>query len=137
MDEVETNPLYISFAQFSVVFFVVVFICLLLICLLLNRYNVVVVNGNDDMEMWTTSSTTRGTRPSDYNTGKSHVLFPARVGDSVAGLQIPSMTYSPSSTVSHFDQIYCVSNLSDWLIADRVFFAIRCITSLSNKIVTT
>ena len=51
----------------------------------------------------------------------------------MAGLQIPSMTYPPSSTVSHFNQIYCVSTLSDWLIPDGVFFVIRRITSLNKK----
>ena len=31
------------------------------------RFNVVVVIGHDDIEMWTKSSTTRATRPSDWN----------------------------------------------------------------------
>ena len=67
-----------------------------------------------------------------WSAGKSHVLLPARVGGSVAGLQIPSMTYPPSSTVRHFNQIL-ISNLNAWLIADGALFVIRCIISLSNK----
>jgi hypothetical protein len=48
-------------------------------------------------------------------------------------LQIPSMAYPPSSTVSHFKMIFSMSNLNDWLIADGVFFVIRCIIFISNK----
>ena len=48
-------------------------------------------------------------------------------------MQIPSMAYPPSSTVSYFNQIYFISNLNDWLIVDGVFFVIRCIILLSNK----
>ena len=58
---------------------------------------------------------------------------PPGVGGSVAGLQIPSMTYPPSSTISHFNQMYFISNLNAWLFADGAFFVIRCIISLSNK----
>ena len=43
------------------------------------------------------------------------------------------MAYPPSSTVSYFNQVRFVSNLNDWLIADGVFFVIRCIILLSNK----
>ena len=50
-----------------------------------------------------------------------------------AGLQIPSMAYPPSSTVSYFNQICFISNLNDWLIVDGVFYVIRCIILLSNK----
>ena len=53
-----------------------------------------------------------------------------------AGLQIPSMAYPPSSTVSYFNQICFISNLNDWLIVDGVFYTkivIRCIILLSNK----
>ena len=60
-----TNPLQVSFVQFSIVFFVVVVICSLLLRLLLNCIDVVVVNGHDDSS--TTNSTTHATRPSDYN----------------------------------------------------------------------
>ena len=42
----------VSFVNVFVVFFLVAFICELLIPLLLNRFNVVVVNGRDDIEMW-------------------------------------------------------------------------------------
>jgi hypothetical protein len=48
-------------------------------------------------------------------------------------LQIPSMAYPPSSTVSHFNQICFISNLNDWLIVDGAFFVIRCTILLSNK----
>ena len=48
-------------------------------------------------------------------------------------MQIPSMAYPPSSTVSYFNQICFISNLNDWLIVDGVFFVIRCIILLSNK----
>ena len=43
------------------------------------------------------------------------------------------MAYPPSSTVSHFKVIFSISNVNDWLIADGVFFVIRCIILLSNK----
>ena len=43
------------------------------------------------------------------------------------------MTYPPSSTVSYFNQICFISNLTDWLIVDGVFFVIRCIILLSEK----
>ena len=52
-------------------------------------------------------------------------------------MQIPSMAYPPSSTVSHFKKIFSMSNLNDWLIADGVFFVIRCIILLSNKTANT
>ena len=48
-------------------------------------------------------------------------------------MQIPSMAYPPSSTISYFNQICFISNLNDWLIVDGVFFVIRCIILLSNK----
>ena len=48
-------------------------------------------------------------------------------------MQIPSMAYPPSSTVSYFNQICLISNLNDWLFVDGVFFVIRCIILLSNK----
>ena len=60
------------------------------------------------------------------------MLLPEK-GWRFAGLQIPSMAYPPSSTVSYFNQVCFISNLNDWLIADGVFFAIRCIILLSNK----
>ena len=64
--------------------------------------------------------------------GKSDFLLPER-GWRFAGLQIPSMAYPPSSTVSYFNQICFISNLNDWLIVDGVFYVIRCIILLSNK----
>ena len=67
-----------------------------------------------------------------WSTGKSDFLLPER-GWRFAGLQIPSMAYPPSSTVSYFNQICFISNLNDWLIVDGVFFVIRCITLLRNK----
>jgi hypothetical protein len=48
-------------------------------------------------------------------------------------LQIPSMAYPPSSTVSYFNQICFISNLNDWWSVDGVFYVIRCIILLSNK----
>ena len=57
-----------QFFNAFVVFFLAVYSCSLLIPLLLNRFNVVVVNGHDDIEMWTIGSanfTTRTIRPSD------------------------------------------------------------------------
>ena len=68
-----------------------------------------------------------------WSTGKSNVLPPPGVGGSVAGLQIPSMTYPPSSTISHFNKVCFISNLNAWLFADGAFFVIRCTISLSNK----
>ena len=47
---------------------------------------------------------------------------PTGVGGSVAGLQIPSMVYPPSSTISHFKLNMILSNISNWLIADSAFF---------------
>ena len=44
------------------------------------------------------------------------------------------MAYPPSSTISHFKKTFSLSNLNDWYIADGVFFVIRCIILLSNKI---
>ena len=67
-----------------------------------------------------------------WSTGKSDFLLPER-GWRFAGLQIPSMAYPPSSTVSYFNQICFISNLNDWLIVDGVFFVIRCIILLRNK----
>ena len=55
-----------------------------------------------------------------WSIGKSDFLLPER-GWRFAGLQIPSMAYPPSSTVSHFKKIFSMSNLNDWLIADGVF----------------
>ena len=46
------DPRQVSFLNSVVVFFLVVYSCSLLIPLLLNRFNVVVVNGHDDIEMW-------------------------------------------------------------------------------------
>ena len=54
-----------SFVQCLVVFSIVVFICSLFIPLLFTRFNVVVVNSHNDIDIWTISSTTRATRPSD------------------------------------------------------------------------
>ena len=48
-------------------------------------------------------------------------------------MQIPSMAYPPSSTVSYFNQICFISNLNDWWSVDGVFYVIRCIILLSNK----
>ena len=45
--------LQISFLNSIVVFLLAVYSCSLLIPLLLNRFNIVVVNGHDDIEMWT------------------------------------------------------------------------------------
>ena len=67
-----------------------------------------------------------------WSIGKSDFLLSER-GWRFAGLQIPSMAYPPSSTVSYFKQICFLSNLNDWLIVDGVFFVIRCIILLSNK----
>ena len=55
-----------------VVFFFVVFtfvVCIgsFLIQLSFIHFNVVVVIGHDDIEMWTKSSSMRATRPSDWN----------------------------------------------------------------------
>ena len=47
------DPLQVSFLTSFVVFFLAVYRCSLLIPLLLNRFNVVVVNGHDDIDMWT------------------------------------------------------------------------------------
>ena len=58
---------------------------------------------------------------------------PIGAGGSVAGLQIPSMAYPPSSPVSHFKRIMFLFNLNDWLIGDGAFFIIRRTISLSNK----
>ena len=51
------DPLQVSFLNSFVVFFLAVYSCSLLIPLLLNRFNVVVVNGHDDIEMWTIGPT--------------------------------------------------------------------------------
>ena len=67
-----------------------------------------------------------------WSIGKSDFFLSERVWR-FAGLQIPSMAYPPSSTVSYFNQIYFISNLNDWLIVDGVFFVILCIILLSNK----
>ena len=48
----EMDPRQVSFGNVFVVFFLVAFICYLLIPLLLNCFNVVAVNGRDDIEMW-------------------------------------------------------------------------------------
>ena len=50
--EGEMDPRQVSFVNVIVVFFLVAFICYLSIPLLLNRFNVVAVNGRDDVEMW-------------------------------------------------------------------------------------
>ena len=47
------DPLHVSFLNSCVVFLLAVYSCSLLIPLLINRFNVVVVNGHDDIEMWT------------------------------------------------------------------------------------
>ena len=99
------DPLQVSFLISFVVFLLAVYSCSLSIHLLLNRFNVVVANGHGDIEM----------------------------GWRFAGLQIPSMAYPPSSTVSYFNQICIISNPNDWLIVDGVFFVIRCIILLGNK----
>ena len=67
-----------------------------------------------------------------WSTGKSDFLLPES-GWRFAGLQIPSMAYPPSSTVSYFNQVCFISNLNDWLIVDGVFYVIRCIILLSNN----
>ena len=36
-------------------------------------------------------------------------------------MQIPSMVYPPSSTVSRITRITLLSNLNDWLITDDIF----------------
>ena len=62
------DPLQVSFLNVFVVFLLAVYSCSLLIPLLLNRFNVVVVNGHDDVDMWTVGPanyTTRAIRPSD------------------------------------------------------------------------
>ena len=56
-----------QFCKFFVLFFFVVSICSFLISLLFIRFNVVVVNGHDDIDSSTTSYTTRVTRSSDCN----------------------------------------------------------------------
>ena len=66
--EGEMDRLQVSFGNDFVVFFLVAFICYLLIPLLLNRFNVVAVNGRDEIEMWCRASfSTRATQPSDWN----------------------------------------------------------------------
>ena len=52
---------------FFVVFSFVVCVGSFLIKLLFIRFNVVVVIGHDDIEMWTKSYTMRATLPSDWN----------------------------------------------------------------------
>ena len=47
------DPLQVSFLTSFVVFLLTVYSCSLSIHLLLNRFNVVVANGHDDIEMWT------------------------------------------------------------------------------------
>ena len=59
---------------------------------------------------------------------------PTGVGGWVAGKQIPSMACPPSSTVSHFNQIFFIFNLNDWLIVDGAFYLNRCTLSLSIKL---
>ena len=59
-----------QFLNSVVVFFLAVCSCSLLIPLVLNRFNVVVVNGSDNIEMWTigpANYTKRAIRPSDWN----------------------------------------------------------------------
>ncbi len=59
----------VSFLDSFVVFIFAVYRCSLLI-LVLNRFNVVVVNGHDAIDMWTirpANYTTRAIRPSDWN----------------------------------------------------------------------
>ena len=53
------------FRFFFFVFSIVVYIGSFLIQLSLIRFNVVVVIGHDDIEIWTTTSTTRATWPSE------------------------------------------------------------------------
>ena len=47
------DPRQVSFLNAFVIFFLAVYSCSLFIPLLLNRLTVVVVNGHDDVEMWT------------------------------------------------------------------------------------
>ena len=68
MYEGEVDPVQVSFLNSLVVFLLVVNSCSLLIPLLLNRFNVVVVNGHDSIEMWTIGPgnyTKHAIRPSD------------------------------------------------------------------------
>ena len=53
MYEGEVDPRQVSFLNSFVVFFLAVYRCSLLTPLLLNRFNGVVVNGHDDIDMWT------------------------------------------------------------------------------------
>ena len=58
------------FSILFVVFLIPVYSCSLLIPLLLNRFNAVVVNGHDSIEMWIIGPadyTKRAMRPSDWN----------------------------------------------------------------------
>ena len=70
------------FLNSFVVFLRAVYNCSLLILILLNRFNIVVVNGHDDIEMWTigpANNTTRAIRPSDWNSKRlSHRTWVAR-----------------------------------------------------------
>ena len=64
------DPRQVSFLNAFVIFFLAVYSCSLFIPLLLNRLTVVVVNGHDDVEMWTigpANYTTRAVRSSDWN----------------------------------------------------------------------
>ena len=68
--EGEVDPLQVSFLNSFVVFLLAVCSCSLLIPLLLNRFNFVVVNGHDDIEMGIigpANYTTRAIRLSDWN----------------------------------------------------------------------
>ena len=48
------DPRQLRILNSFVVFFLAVYSCSLLIPILLNRFIIVVVNGHDDIEMWTT-----------------------------------------------------------------------------------
>ena len=70
MCEGEVDPRQVSFLDSFVVFILAVYSYSVLIPLVLNRFNVVVVNGHDDIDMWTIGSAnymTRAIRPSDWN----------------------------------------------------------------------
>ena len=70
MHEGEVDPLKVSFLNSFVVFLLAVYSCSLLTPLLLNRFNFVVVNGHDSIEMWNIGPadyTKRAIRPSDWN----------------------------------------------------------------------
>jgi len=53
---------------------VLILILLLTLLILLRRINIVEVNGCDDIETWTTSSTTRATRQQEVQEGLSAIF---------------------------------------------------------------